>query len=91
MERYKFGCRKLGYSKKGLRLNRTIKNIDLLESAQENKKQQATIACVEWIEPLMFAGNWVPEMVEIAGGNDIFGSKEFTHHGTHLKIFKIRS
>ena len=22
----------------------------------------------------MFAGNWVPEMVEIAGGNDIFGS-----------------
>ena len=65
----------LGIPKKGLRLNRTIKkNIDLLESAQENKKQQATIACVEWIEPLMFAGNWVPEMVEIAGGNDIFGS-----------------
>ena len=65
----------LGISKKGLRLNRTLKkNIDLLESTKENKKQKPTIACVEWIEPLMFAGNWVPEMVEIAGGNDIFGS-----------------
>ena len=65
----------LGIPKKGLRLNRTIKKeIDLLESAKEDKKQKPTIACVEWIEPLMFAGNWVPEMVEIAGGNDIFGS-----------------
>ena len=32
-----------------------------------------TIACVEWINPLMFAGNWVPEMVKIAGGKDLFG------------------
>ena len=27
-----------------------------------------SIACIEWIEPLMAAGNWVPELVEIAGG-----------------------
>lgn len=25
-------------------------------------------ACVEWIEPLMIAGNWTPELVDIAGG-----------------------
>lgn len=31
----------------------------------ENKP---TIACIEWIEPLMIAGNWVPELVNIAGG-----------------------
>ena len=26
------------------------------------------IACIEWIEPLIAAGNWVPELLEIAGG-----------------------
>lgn len=32
-----------------------------------------TIACIEWIDPLMAAGNWVPELVEIAGGTNLFG------------------
>jgi iron complex transport system substrate-binding protein len=26
------------------------------------------VAIVEWIEPLMVAGNWLPELVELAGG-----------------------
>ncbi len=32
-----------------------------------------TIACIEWIDPLMAAGNWVPELVEMAGGDNLFG------------------
>lgn len=31
------------------------------------------VACIEWIDPLMAAGNWVPELVEIAGGTNLFG------------------
>jgi iron complex transport system substrate-binding protein len=31
------------------------------------------VACVEWIEPLMAAGNWMPELVEMAGGVNLFG------------------
>ena len=31
------------------------------------------VACIEWYEPLMAAGNWVPELVEIAGGVDVLG------------------
>ncbi len=27
-----------------------------------------TLCCLEWLDPLMTAGNWVPELVEIAGG-----------------------
>ncbi|HZY90752.1 MAG TPA: cobalamin-binding protein [Gemmataceae bacterium] len=33
-----------------------------------------TVACVEWVEPLMASGNWVPELVEMAGGVNLFGS-----------------
>ncbi len=32
-----------------------------------------SVACVEWIDPLMAAGNWVPELVELAGGRNLFG------------------
>jgi iron complex transport system substrate-binding protein len=31
------------------------------------------VACLEWIDPLMAAGNWVPELVELAGGRNLFG------------------
>jgi iron complex transport system substrate-binding protein len=31
------------------------------------------VACVEWLDPLMAAGNWVPELVALAGGRDVLG------------------
>ncbi|WP_419801651.1 cobalamin-binding protein [Mucilaginibacter sp.] len=54
---------------------------DLLERMQERLElirhklkfitQKPTVACIEWTEPLMMAGNWTPEMVEIAGGQSV--------------------
>jgi iron complex transport system substrate-binding protein len=35
--------------------------------------QRPTVACIEWIDPLMAAGNWMPELVEMAGGVNLFG------------------
>ena len=31
------------------------------------------VGCVEWTEPLMAAGNWVPELVSMSGGMDCLG------------------
>ena len=31
------------------------------------------VACIEWSDPLMAAGNWIPEFVAAAGGEDPFG------------------
>ena len=36
-------------------------------------KPELTVAAIEWIDPLMAAGNWVPELIEIAGGINLFG------------------
>jgi iron complex transport system substrate-binding protein len=36
--------------------------------------ERPAVACVEWVDPLMAAGNWVPELVEMAGGLNRFGS-----------------
>jgi iron complex transport system substrate-binding protein len=35
--------------------------------------KRPTVACIEWLSPLMAAGNWVPELVEMAGGVNLFG------------------
>ena len=31
------------------------------------------IVCLEWLDPLMVGGHWVPEMVQLAGGIDVLG------------------
>jgi len=36
--------------------------------------QRPRVACIEWLDPLMAAGNWVPELVEIAGGEYSFAA-----------------
>jgi len=33
------------------------------------------VVCLEWYEPLYAAGHWAPEMVELAGGEDMLGRK----------------
>jgi iron complex transport system substrate-binding protein len=45
--------------------------------------QRPTVACIEWIEPLMAAGNWIPELVQLAGGEPLFG--EIGKHSPWLK------
>ena len=38
-----------------------------------NFPQKPTVVCIEWIEPLMSAGNWMPELIEMGGGINLFG------------------
>ena len=38
-------------------------------------RSKPRVACVEWIEPLMVAGNWIPELVDVAGGVDVLGPR----------------
>jgi iron complex transport system substrate-binding protein len=33
------------------------------------------VVCLEWLDPLMIAGHWVPEMVRLAGGIDPLGEE----------------
>ena len=39
----------------------------------ETLESRPRVACIEWIDPLMAAGNWMPELVEMAGGINLFG------------------
>lgn len=37
------------------------------------KGKPKRVACIEWQEPLMAAGNWVPELIEMLGCVNLFG------------------
>ena len=39
--------------------------------AQSEMKPRVTV--LEWLDPLMAAGNWTPELVDYAGGENVFG------------------
>jgi iron complex transport system substrate-binding protein len=38
----------------------------------EGRTRPRTVV-IEWLDPLMVAGNWIPELVEMAGGEDLLG------------------
>ena len=44
--------------------------IDGVRRAVINAETTPTVACIEWLDPVIAAGHWIPEMVEIAGGRD---------------------
>jgi len=35
--------------------------------------ERPRVALLEWLQPFYVGGHWVPEMVELAGGRDVFG------------------
>ena len=41
------------------------------------------VAVIEWVTPLMAAGNWTPELVQIAGGDNLFGATGQHSPGIH--------
>jgi len=51
------------------RLSRRILDI----GAKAARLTKPTVAAIEWMVPLMTAGNWMPELVELAGGVSLFG------------------
>lgn len=71
----------LGAEERGADLiDRMKTRLNALSARVQTLKTKPTIACVEWIAPPMVGGNWVPELVEIAGGVDVLG-KAGEHSG----------
>jgi iron complex transport system substrate-binding protein len=65
----------LGAKERGDELvNRLQQRMNGIENQARTLRERPTAACIEWIEPLMSAGNWMPELVALAGGVHLFGS-----------------
>jgi iron complex transport system substrate-binding protein len=45
--------------------------VDIIRHKLKYVESRPTVACIEWLEPLMVSGNWIPEVVSTAGGSSI--------------------
>jgi iron complex transport system substrate-binding protein len=64
----------LGAPERGAELNLKLQTrMDDIARRAAELPTRPTVACVEWIDPLMAGGNWIPELVEMAGGVALFG------------------
>ncbi len=55
---------------------RMQERIDAVTERSKLADSQPRVLHLEWTDPLMCGGHWVPEMVELAGGENCFGDKE---------------
>jgi iron complex transport system substrate-binding protein len=58
-----------------------------IEERVRNSDPRPRTAIIEWIDPLMAAGNWMPELVAMAGGLNLFGKAG--EHSPWMKFEEI--
>jgi iron complex transport system substrate-binding protein len=64
----------LGDPERGLRFVERLRDrMRMIEKRVGAAPSHPTIACIEWIDPLLGAGHWMPELVAMAGGSIIIG------------------
>ena len=68
-----------------LNKNKINKLLHRISDVRQKKKSFKNVICIEWCNPLMAAGNWIPDMVKIAGGNELFGINNKNSHWIDFK------
>jgi iron complex transport system substrate-binding protein len=80
----------LGVPERGRNLVGALQaRVDRLSSGTQALRDRPTVACIEWLDPLMAAGNWIPELVERAGGMPLFS--EAGNHSPWLDWETLRN
>lgn len=53
-------------------VSRTRKRVDAVRKAAEGLERPRVVA-IEWFDPVFVAGHWTPQLIEMAGGEDVLG------------------
>lgn len=52
---------------------RTARRIDQVKLAVRHVRRRPRVAAIEWFDPVFVAGHWTPQLIELAGGEDVLG------------------
>ena len=64
----------LGAHQRGIEVVEKLRRrVDAIAAKSAASPHRPRVACLEWLDPLMAAGNWVPELVQLAAGVNLFG------------------
>jgi iron complex transport system substrate-binding protein len=63
-----------GRRERGVELVReAAARIDRVRLAVRARASTPRVAALEWLDPLIVAGHWTPQLIELAGGEDVLG------------------
>jgi iron complex transport system substrate-binding protein len=63
--------------------------VDAVETTAARATETPSVAVLDWTDPVMVAGHWVPEMVELAGGE--YGLESAGAHSRPREFEEIRA
>lgn len=66
-------------------LERSDERLNIIRHKLKFITDRPKVVCIEWLAPLMIAGNWTPELVQIAGGDPILAV-----NGKHSPFVEFR-
>ena len=56
-----------------------------LERQLDDEAPRPRVVFLEWLQPLYVGGHWVPQMIQLAGGEDVFGKARTPSFRIHLQ------
>ncbi|WP_276362929.1 cobalamin-binding protein [Daejeonella sp. H1SJ63] len=82
-------AKQLGVEKAGAELLELAEErTDIIRHKLKFIVQKPKVVCIEWLSPLMVAGNWTPEIIDIAGGTPVLSEK--AKHSPYVDFQSIR-
>lgn len=60
-------------------------HLGVLEQQLDPSAERPRVAFLEWLQPLYVGGHWVPEMIRVAGGEDVLGTAGTPSFRVHLQ------
>jgi len=76
--------KKIDKEKEGNELvNSLTKRLEFVKSKTFEKKPK--VVAIEWVDPFFTSGHWVPEMIEVAGGQNLISSEKMPSRKMQLE------
>jgi iron complex transport system substrate-binding protein len=67
---------RLGVADRGVELSARLRQrVGAITAGAVDNSAPRSVTCLEWLDPLMGAGSWIPEMVAAAGGVNMMGAQ----------------
>lgn len=83
-------AQKLGVKQAGEELVEELnERCELIHHKLKFVELRPTVVCIEWLSPLMTAGNWTPELIEKAGGTPLLA--ENGKHSGYINFSAIQT
>jgi iron complex transport system substrate-binding protein len=70
---------------------RTRSRVDRVRLAVRHAPERPAVAALEWLDPVFTAGHWTPQLIDMAGGEDVLGFPGEPSEQSHWDLVRAAS